>query len=87
MKTDYSDRMVRTSHIREIGPHVHTWEKVGQDNRGDIYQECKDCKTRRVRTDSPGRPSLRQDWLNGSPWEEQKTRRRLSELENTEEEG
>lgn len=83
MKTDYPDRMIRSSQVREIGPHVHTWKKVGQDSRGDIYQECENCGTRRFRTDSPGRPPLRQDWLDGSPWEEEKpstpTRRRLSE--------
>ena len=80
MKTDYVDRMVRTSHVREIGPHVHTWEKVGQDGRGDLYQRCVECGTRRVRTDSPGRPSLRQDWLDGASWEEQKpVRKRLND--------
>lgn len=69
MKTGYENRMTSSSHVREVGPHVHGWKTVGNDGNGDYYQECLECGTRRVQTPARGRMPIRQDWLDGGPWE------------------
>jgi hypothetical protein len=82
---EYQNRMSTSSHIREVGAHVHSWQRVGVDGNNDLYQECDTCGTRRVRTSVTGRTPLRQDWINGGPWEveeetqeKRKSRKRLS---------
>lgn len=65
----YPNRMMNSSTVREIGPHGHRWHTVGIDAHGIQYEECKECGTRRVHPSAASRKRMRQDWLDGGPWD------------------
>ena len=52
-------------HIKDIGPHEHNWRALSSDG-GLSYQECTACHTRRVLGSNL---PLRQDWIDGGPWD------------------
>lgn len=59
--------MTAAPHILEVGPHAHRWRTVHVDGRGDGYQACELCGTRRCLAIA-GSP-LRQDWIEGGAWD------------------
>lgn len=57
-----------SDHVRNVGPHPHEWKNVGTDARGEVYQECTVCGTRRCLRGARFE-ALRFDWLEGTaPW-------------------
>lgn len=58
-----------SDHVRVVGPHPHEWKNVGTDARGEVYQECIVCGTRRWLRGARFE-ALRFDWLEGTaPWD------------------
>lgn len=70
MIIDRNNMMVGSaSHIREVGPHLHTWNEVGRDRAGFRYFECGSCGARR--TDYPLMTQAeRASWLCGGAWKD-----------------
>lgn len=68
MITGLRNMMAAPFRVREIGPHVHEWVKVGVDAEGEEYQQCARCDARRNVTRARFE-AKRQDWLNYlEPW-------------------
>ncbi len=59
----------RPAHIKTIGPHQHSWQHVGRDGSGEVYEVCSACGTRRAQSGDLVN-AKRQDWLHGGPWDQ-----------------